>query len=663
MRLAISSQLGGVEFKPPGMPPSAILIVRRFADSLPGRLPIQRNSTLCCTEWERAVNDRLGEFYRSAVHPRQGVVAAHADAVVFADEAELIACILPDLVRRTIGRRWWWKYLSKRLSLSFDGSGAICRLLSDKVIYLPATLDHLTKWGAVESIIHTLSTEDTKNLLSVLTEVFSLGKIRAGLLSFGTPLSAPAVARMIPSRWQNAAALKSINGEANPPSEDQGSAPWCRWLGISIPSHNLNREQACLWGLGLILHRMPSVARGSEFQKSVVDWLWEGEPQSVGSETSPTAGSEALTVFKKIDGLIPDSRVKGRPKSLPSTLRQKDPQKEVQKNLPAADRAEANHEKAAGTQTEVWPDKEQLRPISEQKTGAIISPRSDDLGDVAPDSGSEDRLFQDTEFENPVITHLGGVLYLINLMIELDLPHCFEKDWRLASRLGAWGLLEVLGRSLLGEESSSFVEDPLWAALAGLDGRQKGESPGYHFAGSETFRIPVSWFQQIGNDHETFRWAAMRRRLRLWSSEGYVIAEVSRDASAPHRQADMELQGYMKGRQQKYQLARSPFSKAPIDCPVHIKTSGLNEALLRWLEFTLPYIRYRLQLSFAMDSGRFSAIAGQFLTCPGKLYVTSTHVDFVTDINNISIPVRKTGLDRDPGWNPDLGRVVQFHFE
>ena len=36
-------------------------------------------------------------------------------------------------------------------------------------------------------------------------------------------------------------------------------------------------------------------------------------------------------------------------------------------------------------------------------------------------------------------------------MTALDLPACFETDWRMASRLGPWGMLEALARALAGE--------------------------------------------------------------------------------------------------------------------------------------------------------------------------------------------------------------------
>jgi hypothetical protein len=48
---------------------------------------------------------------------------------------------------------------------------------------------------------------------------------------------------------------------------------------------------------------------------------------------------------------------------------------------------------------------------------------------------------------------------------------------------------------------------------------------------------------------------------------------------------------------------------------------------------------------------------------PGRLYLTSTHVDLILRLNNVSIPIRVAGLDLDPGWVPDFGRIVLFHYE
>jgi hypothetical protein len=34
----------------------------------------------------------------------------------------------------------------------------------------------------------------------------------------------------------------------------------------------------------------------------------------------------------------------------------------------------------------------------------------------------------------------------------------------------------------------------------------------------------------------------------------------------------------------------------------------------------------------------------------------------VFDIDDVNMAARISGLDRDPGWVPELGRIVLFHF-
>ena len=48
---------------------------------------------------------------------------------------------------------------------------------------------------------------------------------------------------------------------------------------------------------------------------------------------------------------------------------------------------------------------------------------------------------------------------------------------------------------------------------------------------------------------------------------------------------------------------------------------------------------------------------------PGRIVVSATHVDVALDLQGIDIHARMAGLDRDPGWVPDLARIVAFHFE
>jgi hypothetical protein len=219
-----------------------------------------------------------------------------------------------------------------------------------------------------------------------------------------------------------------------------------------------------------------------------------------------------------------------------------------------------------------------------------------------------------------VRTGLGGVLYLVNLMKHLDLPACFEETWGLAGQVGAWGVLELLGRGLLGAEGAPLAADPLWAALARLDGRQPGTLPGHQFVGRGDLRLPDFWPAGVA--------AALPRSDSLSSSEG--------NASSPNPNATP----------QRHPLLR-----------------GLNPDLAPWLALVLPYLRHRLWLALGGALPDGSDPVTTLLRVPGRLYVTSSHVDLVVALNDVWLPARVAGLDFDPGWLPDFGRVVQFHFQ
>src|SRR5438067_7422666 len=93
--------------RPATFPPSAILCVRRLADPLPGRLSA-RASVRPPAEWEHAVRERLTRLWRDAARPALGPVPPDADAVLFADRGELLACFAADWSEGLLHARWWW---------------------------------------------------------------------------------------------------------------------------------------------------------------------------------------------------------------------------------------------------------------------------------------------------------------------------------------------------------------------------------------------------------------------------------------------------------------------------------------------------------------------------------------------------------------------------
>ena len=79
----------------------------------------------------------------------------------------------------------------------------------------------------------------------------------------------------------------------------------------------------------------------------------------------------------------------------------------------------------------------------------------------------------------------------------------------------------------------------------------------------------------------------------------------------------------------------------------------------------MPALRRRLLLALRPDGATEPPDGDpveRLLAVPARLCFTPTHVDLVAGLDAIWLPARGAGLDRDPGWRPELGRVVRFHF-
>jgi len=229
----------------------------------------------------------------------------------------------------------------------------------------------------------------------------------------------------------------------------------------------------------------------------------------------------------------------------------------------------------------------------------------------------------------------------------------------LARQLSPWVLLELISRALLKNCDKEIQDDPIWCLLAELDDRSDDQPPGSSFAGNNEFRLPRNWFNTVHINNETFRWSAAQSRLRLWSANGYMLSDIARTGCPADQQSNKELQRYL-GKKGKALLAKSAHARAPIECYSFVNGPGISADLERWLAYVMPFIKRRLELALGTEA---DDILKNVLQCRGKVYLTSTHVDFVTHLENISLAVRRAGLDSDPGWLPEIGRVVLFHFE
>jgi hypothetical protein len=75
----------------------------------------------------------------------------------------------------------------------------------------------------------------------------------------------------------------------------------------------------------------------------------------------------------------------------------------------------------------------------------------------------------------------------------------------------------------------------------------------------------------------------------------------------------------------------------------------------------LPGLRTRLVLALGLRDAR--RLAGVLLRLPARVHAGPERIDVHFALQQLPLPVRMAGLDRDPGWIPAAGRDLRFHFE
>jgi hypothetical protein len=611
VRLSVGRLLAGADLRPPAMPPSAILVVRRMTDPQPGRMAAGLRATTVRREWERRAREQLADLYRRAARPARGLVPDSAEAVCFADESELLACLARDIRSGVVGQRWWWRsILRQRGSLALPVDLLVDRLIA-RAELVPAVLAQLDRWGEAAGIVDRFTPTQAARILA------------ATLIAHRLPDLIPGhedAVGIAPRSWTQ--------------------PPWGR-VSASVP---LVREQTALLGMALDLHRRPYRVHAPDYGPRLRGW-WRAasgpsaQTPPIGDRPAPpeiplspplqTAANREPSTRMESAAATPRAKesspfwVEDDPPNRTADLRTRPPvqhadpadlsdrhtlpERSAHPPQPTADAVLAEMASEAAPTIAHPPSAASDDPQLSAEDAAVEPsppghpPMVETTADAASASIPVERIWP----AEGLPTHVGGVLYLINLMLALDLPESGEDGWRLASGVGPWGLLAALGRELLGEGFAAVESDPLWLALGQLDSRPPGEQPGFRLPRSRprrwpTFQIPSGW---------------------------------RRGSAAP-----------------------------PGDPTAHGRVEGRYRPLLaRWLSLALPFIDWRLRAALHLPDD--ASLAEDLLLLPGQLYLTASQIDLVASLNRISLPVRLAGLDRNPGWLPAWGRAVYFPFE
>jgi hypothetical protein len=149
------------------------------------------------------------------------------------------------------------------------------------------------------------------------------------------------------------------------------------------------------------------------------------------------------------------------------------------------------------------------------------------------------------------------------------------------------------------------------------------------------FCAPSAWDEGIATCGSAWRRDATGAGARLWDGSGRLLL-----AAWPGRRPPAAVASLLRGRR-------------VVRCDVDTRGADLTAAVTAaWLTACRRWLRRCARLGIATAVMR-----------PARLSLTPTHADVFFDLNDVSLAVRRAGLDLDPGWVAWFGRVVAFHYE
>jgi hypothetical protein len=431
-----------------------ILCVRRFAISLPriDRLP------------EALEAEVLG-----AARPARGFVPANANAVLFADRAELLACLARDWCIGNTSVCWWWSVLFPRE----DFAAIVRRAWLQDARPVPAALNRLESVGLAARFLAKFSQGEIAALWRNIVNTFHLQALDLAWSAIDITAIKPAVVR-----------------------QPRDTAPWSPWVEADS---SLIPEGARVLITAILLKRAPAVVRAASFVRGVHAWRKATETAFAKDETF--RHTEEGSRFAEFSPRQPDLRV-GPNENLPNTQegspgkRSKTghPARSDSDTTPQSAQAARNSRRRSTASSQEYRASSDIhengaREDSKEKSATIVSPDVARAGlDVVPlpPAAAPDQIY----------TEWGGSFYLVNVAIALGLYGDFTTPAKPGLALSLWDFLALVGERMIGEE---FASDALPELLAKLSGRVEGELPAAHFE-PPTGEPLGTWLDGICND-------------------------------------------------------------------------------------------------------------------------------------------------------------------
>lgn len=456
--------LGASDLEAPGLPPSAILVVRRleappWSAGRDGRV------------WSAGLQDALGVVARRAARPMRG--GSSEEAVWFADMAELLACLALDAA---LGRApWWWEGLDRPLR-----PATWARAWLEQIEHLPGAVAHLEREGLVRPVLGGLGAAEAMALVSALRARFGLPATGAEDREDNTGISS--------SHINNVGVTSVIVALA----VDDAPAPWAAW---TSSTQDLPPVSALLVGVALGLIRAPAALRSPAFARAVRRWLAlarrardEVAPPREGGDASRaeepprarTSGAEPVEAAPEPPRTLPTAGAQGsssgtarpaprreggatpavRPRPGPPIATAEETARQAAEDVKAGS---ASNDAVTYVTRAPAPRRELEGPASARATAAPRRTPAPPVWTIAPaDPAPADSA---PALALPIATRLGGAFYLVNVGILLGLYGDFTRPAEPGIDLPIFDWVARVARGLWPEAPA---EDALWPLLQRL---------------------------------------------------------------------------------------------------------------------------------------------------------------------------------------------------
>lgn len=447
-RLRLSHLLGTADVRPPGLPPQAILLLRR----LNAPQPLAIDGLRVPVTWEQSLRGEVERQMRSAVRPQRGRIPAGAEAVLFADESEMLACLGVLAVRQDMEARWVWESAAGP-RLPVPAPDALTRVWIEHPRALPAVLHRLDTWGEAVPVLQSLPEPSLNALFAVIVSEFGLS-VRV------EDLAAPEL--LPPAASPPADELSSMEGApARKAMDTRAVTPPAAWRD---PSRSERVLLPAARGLLLLTRMLVRFSTLSEEARSALSAIHAETPgtDSASPLTRPAAGSPVSVAAAE----TPSADVGDRNLHAGVT-----PQ--------SADQGVPVPPFPASAPLESKPEARGVSPASPAPSipASSETPAAEEGAAERDSSGATDEPYPWDGLAG-ISTKTGGVFYLLNLFLRQDAPTCYDAEFNLSEHLSLWGLMQGAGQWLLretGEEGEEFRRDALWPLFARLDGRLPDE--------------------------------------------------------------------------------------------------------------------------------------------------------------------------------------------